>query len=432
MSEPQRLIGDYVLIEDDLVADGAIDLGADGRIVAAGPTDSLAETSAPTHRIGGLLMPGLVNSHAHTPMTLMRSAGDGMPLQQWLTEAVWPREGKMTSEDAYWGMLLGSAEMLRAGVTTTCEMYFHEEAVLSATEMTGQRLVTTPAILPSLGGGPSVSDRIDSITEFFHKHHDPDGRVTVGFGPHALYTLSPDDLKAIGRRAQELDTIVQVHLEETQHERTQVIDMWTGQTATEILSEVGVLDGQVLAAHGVWLSESDQALLGDAGAAVAHCPVSNLKLGSGIAPVTSMIEHGITVGLGTDGVASNDNLDLWQELRLAPMLARGRELDAQAMSASEALALATVNSAKATGLADVGLLKPGYKADVIRLDLDQPEFTPGLKSELLANVVFAGGSQHVTDVWVGGVHVIAAKQCNTIDLKHSLTEVRTRGQRIAE
>lgn len=426
-----RIVGDYVLVGNELVAGGAIDIGEDGRIVAVGTESALGDTTAGVSRIGGLLMPGLVNTHAHTPMTLVRSAGDGLPLQQWLTDGVWPREFQMTTEDALWGMRLGAAEMLQAGVTTTCEMYLHESAVVAASHESGGRLVVTPGIIAALAPDGNLDGRLDEITAFHATHHQPANGVSVGFGPHSLYDLSPEQVNEVGERARDLDALVHMHLEETQTERDEVIGKWDGRTATQILADTGVLEGRFLGAHGVWLSESDLTLLGRFGAAIAHCPVSNLKLGSGIAPVASMLEHGITVGVGTDGVASNDDLDLWQELKLAPMLARGTALDAQAMTSATALELATVGAAKAIGLDDVGLLAAGWWADVIRIDLDQPSFTPGIETDLLTSLVFAGSAAFVTDVWVAGRQVVAEGSCTTIDLTAALAAVREIGHRLA-
>jgi len=426
-----RFIGDYVLVGTDLISGGAVDVGDDGRIHAVGPESELGDAVGEVRRLGGLLMPGLVNAHAHTPMTLVRSAGDGLPLQQWLTEGVWPREGKVTGDDARWGMRLGWAEMLRAGVTTTSEMYLHEAPIVEATRESGGRLVMAPGIIAALAPDGKLDGRLDEIADFHQANHRPDEGISVGFGPHSLYDLSPEQLGEIGERAHALDALVHIHLEETQHEREEVIGKWTGRTATELLADTGVLEGRVLGAHGVWLSQSDQKLLGEAGAAIAHCPISNLKLGSGIAPVASMLDHGITVGVGTDGVASNDDLDLWQELKLAPMLARGRDLDAQAMSAATALELATVGAAKAIGLDAVGRLEAGWWADMIRVDLDQPAFTPGIESDLLTSLVFAGSAAFVSDVWVAGRQVVVDGQCTTIDMQDSLEAVRRIGARIA-
>ena len=230
-------------------------------------------------------------------------------------------------------------------------------------------------------------------------------------------TSRPEQVREIGEHARARDALVHIHLEETEFERREVIEKWTGESATELLASSGLLEGRLLGAHGVWLSDSDQQLLADAGAAVAHCPQSNLKLGSGVAAVVDMLAKGVGVGIGTDGPASNDNLDLWEELKLTPLLARGTRLDAAALTAAKALELATVGGARAVGLDDVGDLQPGMWADIVRVDLDQPAFIPGVERDLLSTIVFAGSARHVTDVWVAGERVVKGGECTTVDVE---------------
>jgi 5-methylthioadenosine/S-adenosylhomocysteine deaminase len=325
--------------------------------------------------------------------------------------------------------VLGSAEMLLAGVTTSCEMYFFEHAMVDAINCTGGRLVMTPAVVSALLPGGDVVPRIAELDSLFAQYHDPQGRITVGFAPHSPYDLEPRQVAQIARQAQAVGALLHIHMEETQAERQLVFDRH-GCSATQLLAEHGVLEGPVLAAHGVWLDPADQRLLAEAGASVAHCPVSNLKLGSGIAPVVDFVNRGINVGLGTDGAASNDSLDLWEELKLAPLLARGTRFDPAAMDAVAALDMATASAAKAVQLPDVGELRPGAWADVVRLDIDQPAFTPGV--DLLTNVVFAGSSRHVTDVWVAGDRVVRDGASTKVDLGEVVLECRTRGKRLAD
>lgn len=438
---PVRLVGDFGVVPD---ADGrpslqhsvVIDIDVTGRISAVGSEESGAElgpadAAAETLRIGGLLMPGLVNAHAHTPMTLMRSAGDGLPLQEWLEHGVWPREFNVTEEDAYWGMLLGSAEMLLAGVTTSCEMYLHEGAIVRAVRESGARLVVTPGIIAALAPGGKLDGRLDEIAAFHAANHEPDQRVSVGFGPHSLYDLSPDQVREISDRAKELDALMHIHLDETLVERDVVAERHD-QSATAVLADVGALDGQLLGAHGVWLSDPDIAALGAAGAGIAHCPVSNLKLGSGIARLTELTDAGVNVGLGTDGPASNDNLDLWEEMKLAPLLARGTSGNAAVVDASAAIGLATVGGARAIGLGDVGELRVGFRADVIRVDVNDTAFAPCLEQDLLTTLAFAGSGRHVSDVWVDGVRVVAEGACSSVDVAEAIKQVQARGARLAE
>ncbi len=429
-----RLVGDRVVPVADgapIIVDGAIDIDSAGTIVAVGPESELGPAPADRRVLGGVLMPGLVNAHAHTPMTLMRSAGDGMPLQSWLIDAVWPREGIMTPEDVRAGMMLGSAEMLLAGVTTSCEMYLFEEQVVEAATQTGARLVITPGILAALHGSTfgAGASRADAVADFVRAHHDPAGLTTVGVGPHSTYDLTPEQIGELASMARELETFIHVHLEETKVERDRVIEQH-GAPATELLGEQGVFDGPVLAAHGVWLSDSDRAILSESGAAIAHNPVSNLKLGSGVMPLRKTLDAGVLVGLGTDGPASNDNLSLWQELALAPLLARGTGLSAGIVDAPTALRLATADGATAIGLR-VGTLSAGRPADIIRLDTDHPALAPALDDELIANIVFGGGPHLVTDVWVQGRQVVSDRQMTTVDIEAVVVDAKHRAERLA-
>ncbi|NNF52959.1 MAG: amidohydrolase [Acidimicrobiales bacterium] len=409
----------------------AIDIDRFGVIVGCGLEANLPPAPPDRRTVGGLLMPGLVNSHAHTPMTLMRSVGDGLPLRAWLTDAVWPREGIMSPDDAFAGMLLGSVEMLLAGVTTSCEMYLYEEELVRAVDQTGARMVITPGVLAVLHASSfgTGADRAEAIREFAALHHDPASRITVGVGPHSTYDLKPGQIGELASLARDLDSFVHVHLEETQVERQQVIADY-GKPATEVLAEVGVFDGAVLAAHGVWLSSSDRKILSHANVSIAHNPVSNLKLGSGIMPLVETLADGVRVGLGTDGPASNDNLSLWQELALAPLLSRGTNHNSQAISADQALRLATIDGARALGL-DVGRLAPGCPADIIRLDLDHPSLAPALEEDLVTSVVFAGGPHLVTDVWVAGMQVVAERGMTTVNTTAIVADAKKRAQRLA-
>lgn len=430
----QRLVGDLAIVPDDngrpsLSTGAAIDIDDRGRISGVGSEADLGDPVGPVRRVGGLLMPGLVNAHAHTPMTLLRSAGDGLPLQRWLEAGVWPRELQMTGDDAYWGMVLGSSEMLLAGVTTSCEMYLHEAAVARAVADTGGRLVITPGIIAALAPDGRLDGRLDEIVDFHRSHHDPDQNVSVGFGPHSLYDLAPEQVGDIVAAARPLDAVVHIHLDETEAERTVVMERH-GHSATSILAQHGALEGRLLGAHGVWLDDADIVTLGAAGAAIAHCPLSNLKLGSGIARLPALLAGGVTVGLGTDGPASNDNLDLWEEMKVAPLLARGSGRDPGLIDRATAIELATINSARAIGLEDVGVLDVGFRADIVRVDLDHPAFAPAIPADLLTTLAFAGSSKHVTDVWVSGRQLVTDGSMLDVDVHEAQAQVSARGARL--
>lgn len=428
----QRLVGDVVVPgEGDgiTIPSGVIDIDIDGRILGVGTASELGPPAPGTavRNLGGLLIPGLVNAHAHGPMTLVRSAGDGLELQRWLTEGVWPREGRMTPDDVACGMTLASIEMLRAGVTTSVEMYLFEDVISDAVTRTGGRVHAMGGVISVIAPDRDALDaRLDTIASLRAKHGSVDPRRTIGYAAHSLWDLGPERVEIIAQRAQADGAVLHIHLEETETERQQVIDEH-GRTATRVLSDIGALDGRVTAAHCVVIDDDDRGLLADHGVGVAHCPTSNLKLGSGIAKVRAMLEAGIAVGVGTDGAASNDNLDLWTDMKLAALLARGTAESAAAMSAAQAFFLATTGAAAAIGDNSIGQLSTGKWADVVRLDLDDPVFAPGVPEDLFPSLVFAAGSAAVTDVWVAGQQVVANGDMTTVDTAAVVAEARRRG-----
>ena len=431
-----RYLADVVLTCDEdfaTIERGAVDVRADGRIAWVGAAADASITDAPVIHLGGLLMPGLINTHAHTPMTLVRGAGDGLPLMAWLEEVMWPREGRLRSEDVWWGMTLGSVEMLRSGVTTTCEMYAFEYEVIDAGREAGIRQVMCPGVLSvaHLDGSGSVADRVGEIAAVHDAVNDPSGLVTIGFAPHSTYDLGVEACAEIAAAARERDALLHIHVAETADEGNALAEKHDGASVPRLLADAGVFDGRVLAAHSVWLDDADLDIYASAGVAVAHCPVSNMKLGSGVARVPEMIERGITVSLATDGPASNDDLDLWEEIKIASLLARVTALDPTLMSAQQVISMATHGGAEALGL-HTGVLEPGRWADMIRLDIDDPAFVPVTSpNELVAHVAWAGGSRHVTDVWVGGERVVADRVCLTVDEARARYEVQHRALRLA-
>jgi 5-methylthioadenosine/S-adenosylhomocysteine deaminase len=431
----ERLVADAVFTvdaDDAVLLPGAVEID-DGVITWVGdPRREPAARGTAVRDLGGVLMPGLVNCHGHSPMTLVRSAGDGLPLERWLSESVWPREGRLTEEDVYWGMTLGAAELLGNGVTTTCEMYRHPAPVVEAVVDAGIRSVYTPGIfdVPEEDGtGDTWEVLLQEACSLFDDMDGREGRVHLGFGPHAVYTVPPEGLAAIAQEAQRRNALYQIHLAETAAEGVLVLERY-GKSAPAVLAAAGALDGRVLAAHAVWLDEDDLALLAAHDVAVAHCPGSNGKLGAGVAPLRALRERGVRVGLGTDGPASNDDLHLWDEMRLAALLARALDGDPGVVTSAAALRLATRGGAEALGL-PVGALEPGRPADLIRLRTDDARFIPWVnRSELLGHLVWAGAGYLVTDVWVAGRRVVDAGVCTYIDAERARAEVGQRARRL--
>lgn len=442
MSSGIRLVADAVLPCDgtDVVhRPGAVDIGPDGRIVRVGP---VAEPAVSTEdgdgwivrRVGGLLMPGLVNAHCHSPMTLLRGQGEGLPLDRWLREVIWPREARVGADDVYWGMSLAAAELLRFGVTTTVEMYFHDDALADAVEVAGSRCVVTPgvAVAPGWERFGTWPERIEWITELREKYLDHP-RIEVGFGPHSAYALPDDAIRAVGDAARATGAPVHIHLAETEHEGDEVSARHGGASVPRVLADLGLFDVErVLAAHAVWLAAADVDLLAAQGVAVAHCPGSNAKLASGTADVTALLRAGVAVGLGTDGPASNNDLDLWEEMRLAALVARQQDRDPTVLPAAEVLALATSGGAAALGRPDIGVLAPGRWADVIRLDLEDPGFVPVLTdADLVAHAVWSASREAVRDVWVAGRQVVSDGVCTTVDVPDARRRVQHAAARLA-
>ena len=295
----------------------------------------------------------------------------------------------------------------------------------------GIRALYTPAIfdVPDAGPGNSWEALLAGACAVADATAGKDERLQVGFGPHAAYTVPPEGLRTIAAEARARDALLQIHLSETAAE-CDVVQERYGMSAPALLASEGVLEGRVLAAHAVWLDDADLALLAAHDVAVAHCPGSNGKLGSGIAPLRALLDRGVRVGLGTDGPASNDDLHLWDELRLAPMLARAVAGDPDVLSSAAALRLATRGGGEALGLT-VGALEVGRPADLIRLRTDDVRFTPALNdAELLGHLVWAGAGYLVTDVWVGGAQVVEEGRCTTIDGDRARAEVGQRARRL--
>jgi 5-methylthioadenosine/S-adenosylhomocysteine deaminase len=302
------------------------------------------------------------------------------------------------------------------------------EAVVEA----GIRAVYTPAIfdVPDAGPNNTWEALLDAACELADAVSGKHALLQMGFGPHAAYTVPPEGIRTIAAEARARDALLQIHLSETAAECQVVLDRY-GMSAPALLESEGVLEGRVLAAHAVWLDDADLALLAEHDVAVAHCPGSNGKLGSGIAPLRALLDRGVRVGLGTDGPASNDDLHLWDELRLAPLLARAIAGDPDALSSAAALRLATRGGGEALGL-PVGSLEVGRPADVIRLRTDDVRFTPALNDdELLGHLVWAGAGYLVTDVWVAGTQVVEHGRCTTVDSDRARAEVGERARRLA-
>ena len=368
-----------------------------------------------------IAMPGLVNSHGHAAMTLLRGAGDDMPLMDWLNTRIIPLEDKLTGDAIYYGTLLASWEMLRSGTTCFTDMYFQMNDAARAVAESGIRGVLSWGMI-GLSEDAAINGIRNSRQFIKDWRGQADGRITVTLGPHAPYTCPPDYLRQISELSAELDVPIQIHLCETAIEVSNSYDYFHA-SPIEHVRNCGLLDRPVLAAHCVHITEADMDIMAEHDVRVAHNPQSNLKLASGIAPVIQMQQKGLTVGLGTDGAASNNNLDMFEELRLCATLHKGISGDATVIPAAMAFDMATTGSAACCFLGNNhGTLHVGAPADIAFVTLDSPHMHP--QFDVISNLVYAVGADDVTDVMVGGRLVLAKGEPCFIDVERLLFEVR--------
>jgi 5-methylthioadenosine/S-adenosylhomocysteine deaminase len=343
-------------------------------------------------------MPGFVNAHTHLSMTLLRGLGGGLKLQDWLEKKIWPAEDKLREGHCYWGSMLGLLEMIRTGTTAFLDMYFFMEETARAVEETGMRAVLSRGII---GNAPNYESAMAEGEALFQDFNGAaDGRITVMLGPHAEYTNNEKSIRAVVELAHKLGCGIHVHLQETSSETAGCYARY-GMSPAQRLEKLGLFTSHTVAAHCVAVSAEDVDILRRNGVSVAHNPGSNLKLASGIAPVKALLDAGVVVALGTDGAASNDNLDMLEEARLAALLAKLRENDATALGAHDALKLATVNGAKALGIDSVsGSIEVGKDADIIIISESSPSLHP--KIDEVSNIVYSASARDVSMTMVKG------------------------------
>jgi 5-methylthioadenosine/S-adenosylhomocysteine deaminase len=377
---------------------------AGGRILAVLPTAEAERRYRPAERVRldrHALIPGLVNLHTHASMTLMRGLADDLPLMTWLKDTVWPVEARHASpEFVYDGTLLACAEMLRGGVTCFNEMYFFPEAAARAALDAGIRAAL--GIIAFEFPTPYAADADDYLAKGLAARDALKEEPLLSFcmAPHAPYTVSDRTFTRVVTIAEELDLPIHVHLHETRHEIDESLAQFKVRPL-ERLRALGLLGPRLIAVHAVHVTGQEIETLARFGTSVAHCPSSNLKLASGFAPVAAMLKQRINVGLGTDSAASNNRLDLFQEMRTAALLAKAVGNDAEAMPAHQALAAATLNGARALGLdASIGSLLPGKFADLCAVAFDGPELLPCY--DAASHLVYSAGREHVSHVWVAG------------------------------
>ena len=361
-----------------------------------------------------LVMPGLINAHTHVSMTCLRGLADDLPLMTWLNEHIFPAEARLTGEMVYWGALLGCAEMIMSGTTSFCDMYLFEREVARAVDKAGLRALVGEVLydFPSPNYGPPEEGLryTERLIEEYRGHE----RIAVAVEPHALYTCSPDLLTACDRLARKTGAPLITHLSENREEVGAVMERY-GATPVGHLEKLRLLSPNLIADHCVVLTPEDMALLADRGVRVAHNPRSNMKLASGVAPIPELIATGVPVGLGTDGPASNNNLDLFGEMDAAAKMHKVFRMDPTLMSAETVLDMATAGGAKVLGLGGrTGRLEKGRLADLIVLDMSAPHLTPMYNPA--SHLVYAAGGSDVVHSVVHGRVLMENRRLTTLDL----------------
>jgi 5-methylthioadenosine/S-adenosylhomocysteine deaminase len=358
---------------------------------------------------GCLCMPGLVNMHTHTPMTFLRGAGADLTLDDWLNRVIFKLEAQWNGDLIRTATDLGCMEMLRFGTTSFCDMYMYTGSIVQSVRDNGMRAMIGYGATDSDG---SCKDLAEGVELAKHWNRACDDRIRVSIAPHAEYTSTPKLIKAAARAALDFDIPFHIHVSETRAEHEGCIGR-RGTTPLQYLQSLGALEAKVIAAHCVWFSDEDIEIAAKHNVTIVHNPVSNLKLASGIAPVTKMLAKGCRVALGTDGVASNDNLNLWEEIKLMPLLQKGVTLNPTVIPPARALAAATSVGAKAMGYPNLGLIKAGYLADLILVNIHTPHMTPDIHPE--SNLIYALQGSDVTLTMVNGRVLYRDGEYLTID-----------------
>lgn len=375
-----------------------------------------------------LASPGLVNAHTHASMTLLRSYADDMVLMDWLHDKIWPTEAKMEADDIYWGAMLAAAEMIRSGTTAFADMYGpYMDKVAEVVVDSGLRGVLSRGLI---GLAPDKEEKLaENIALYKDFQGAGEGRVTVMFAPHALYTCSPDYLKEISKAAGDYQAEIHIHMSETKVEVEDCLKEY-GKRPFAHVEDTGIFEHGTLAAHCVHIDDEDIAIIKKHGIRVAHNPGSNMKLASGVAPVPRLLKEGVCVALGTDGASSNNNMDMLEEVQLSALLHKADSLDPLAVTAREAVKMGTEYGARAIGVKEAGKLEAGFLADIVLYDLRSPMWCP--RHNLLSLLAYSARSSSVDTVLVAGKTLMEKHELKTLDEERILFEAQRCADRLAQ
>jgi len=409
--------------ENSQINNGSVAIKKD-KIVAVGNTDEFAtwEVSKVIDATGCIIMPGLINTHTHAAMVAFRGLADDLPLMIWLNDYIFPAESKLDEEKVYRATLHACTEMIMSGTTCFCDMYLFEDAVARAAKRSGLRAVVGEVLydFPSPNYGPI--DQGFAYSEMLIEKWKNDPLIQIAVEPHSTYLCSPDLLKKAFSITQANNILLVIHVSETESEVKNIKDKY-GLTPIGYLADLGVLAPNLLACHCVVLTDEDISLLRQFDVKVAHNPESNMKLASGIAPIPVMLKEGICVGLGTDGCASNNNLDLFQEMDTAAKLHKVNTLDPTVLDSTTALRMCTIEAARALGLGEItGSLESGKKADIIVLDTNKPHLTPMYHP--VSHLVYSARGSDVITTIINGEVVMEDGKLLTLDLEKTMDDIR--------
>ena len=405
---------------EELIKEGWIAIEGN-RITGLGKKNTDPDKSKFTHVLEArdqIALPGLYNLHTHAAMTLLRGYADDLPLQQWLEEKIWPQEAKLESEEIYWGTKLAILEMISTGTTAFMDMYFQMDHVATAVEESGIRAVLSEGLIEANDGEEGLLKSLEFCKRWQGKAR---GRIRTMLGPHAPYTCSREYLIKIGELARANNLSLHIHIAETRKEYEAFLNTY-GSTPVQYLDSFGFFENRVLAAHCVYLDEKDMEIFAENDVNVAYNPGSNMKLGSGIAPVNEMLKRGINVGFGTDGTASNNNLDLIEEARMGSYLQKVNNCLPTALGLDDILKMLTINGAKALGLEDAGRIKEGYLADLVLVNIKESSYYYPHHNNL-SNLFYAGNGRDVDTVIINGSLVYKNKEFLTMDVEEIYYQV---------
>ncbi len=374
---------------------------------------------------GKVAIPGLVNNHTHLAMTLFRGAADDLPLMTWLQEKIWPIEASMNAHDIYNASMLGIAEMIRNGITTFTDMYWHTDVVAEAVKNSGIRATLSGVVIGVSPDAENIWARSRDFVKGSIIENHP--RIKCMYGPHAPYTVLPDFMKRVINAALEDGVGIHTHLSETEFEVMESIKNF-GKRPIALMKEIGLFTVPVIAAHVVHPDEDEISILSEHNVSVAHCPSSNMKLASGIAPISKMAKSGVNITLGTDGAGSNNRLDVLNEGRMAALLAKVGG-DATAVPATQALRMATANGAKASGWTNAGVLKAGYLADIAIFDFNQPHLQPD-GGRHISHLIYSATGQDADTVLINGKIVMQNREFTNLDLNEIYEKVEKSAYRL--